>query len=138
MNPYQYYVLPSYLPYQKQFGPNRQQPYPISPTTPYLPRSPYPKVDTKILQGSIKSFRNLMEQGSLLLDRLEDSSLAYQIMNAAQQGKKAQVENLIKSIGLKVPVTTSYNPSGIILTLHSHAPQLTPVNSLTIFIRWGT
>jgi hypothetical protein len=113
-------------------------PYFISPTIQYLPRSPYPKVDTKVLQGSVKSFRFLMEQGSLLLDRLEDSNLAYKIMNAAQQGKKVQVENLIKSIGLKVPVTTSYNPSGIIFTLHSHTPQLTPVNSLTIFMRWGT
>ncbi|MDP4087376.1 MAG: hypothetical protein Q8934_22695 [Bacillota bacterium] len=113
--------------------------YTIFPKIQHLPRSPYPKVDTKVFQNSIKSFRYLMEQGGLLLDQLGDSSFAYKIMDAAQLGKKVQVENLIKSIGLKVPVTTKYNPSGVIFILHSQVPQQTSIDccTLTISMRWG-
>ena len=119
--------------------------YPIYPpqiTFPliqYLPRTPYPKVDTKIFEGSIKSFHFLMEQAILLLDRLGDSTFAYKVMDAAQQGKKAKVESLIKSIGLKVPVTTEYTPSGVIFALHSQANQQTPISccTLTLSIKWG-
>jgi hypothetical protein len=110
------------------------------PTTHYLPRSPYPQVDTKIFEGSVKSLHILIEQANLLLNRLGDAKFAYQIMDTAQQGKKSGVENLIKSIGLKVPVTTKYTPSGIAFTLQSPTTQnsLTGCCALTIFMRWGT
>jgi hypothetical protein len=128
---YGYMIYPIYPPLPPS--------YTVFPIIQHLPRSPYPKVDTKIFQSSVKSFRYLMEQGSLLLDQLGDSRFASKVMEAAQQGKKIQVDNLIKSIGLKVPVTTRYNPTGIIITLHSQAPQ-TLINccTLTISMQWGT
>lgn len=120
------------------FGPIPPPPYAV-PGTPYPSRFAYPPVDVKIFSQSIKSFRLLMKQGSLLLDRLGDTTLARKIMEAAQQGKKAQVEQLIKSIGLKVPVTTQYTPSGVIFTLHSNISPPHPVNccTLTISMKWG-
>jgi hypothetical protein len=128
---YGYMIYPIYPPLPPSYS--------VFPIIQQHPRSPYPKVDTKTFQSSVKSFRYLMEQGSLLLDQLGDSRFAYKVMDAAQQGKKAQVESLIKSSGLKVPVTTKYNPTGIIITLHSQAPQ-TQMNccTLTISMQWGT
>lgn len=105
----------------------------------WYPRLPYPKVDTKIFKNSVKSFRFLMEQGSYLLDRLEDSAFALKMMEAAQIGKKTEVDRLVKSIGLKVPVTVQYTPSGVIFTLYSHAtPQVPSICcNLTISMKWG-
>lgn len=81
-----------------------------------------------------------MEQGSILLDRLEDSNFAYKVMDSAQKGDKARVDKLIESIGLRVPVSTQYTPSGIIFTLYSKATQHTPSSccNLTISMKWGT
>ncbi|MDP4083307.1 MAG: hypothetical protein Q8934_01685 [Bacillota bacterium] len=112
-------------------------------TTFFMPenllRSPYPKVDTKILKSSVKSFRDLMRQGDVLLDHLEDSIFAYKIMDAAQKGNRHQVESLVKSIGLKVPFTVQYNPTSVIFTLYSKATPYTPDSccNLTISMRWG-
>jgi hypothetical protein len=105
-----------------------------------FPRSPYPKVDTKLFEGSVKSFHILMDQANLLLNRLSDARFAYQIMDVAQQGKKANVERLVKSMGLQVPVKTEYTPSGIIFTLYSPATQtaITSCCALIISMKWGT
>jgi hypothetical protein len=128
---YEYMIYPTYPPLPT---------YATFPILQYLPRAPYPKVDTKIFKESVKSYRFLMEQASLLLDRLGDSTFAYMMMDAAQQGKKTKVESLIKSIGLKVPLSTEYTPSGVIFTLHSQANQYTQISccSLTISMKWGS
>lgn len=102
-----------------------------------FPRFTYPAVDTKIFTHSIKSFRPLMEQGSKLLARLSEPSFAQNMMEAAQQGKKAQVEHLVKSIGLTVPVTTHYTPSGVTFTLHSQTDQHIPCCTLSVSLKWG-
>lgn len=115
---------------------------------PYLPGYPnyyymnypqprvYPPVDTKKFASSIKSVRLLMEQGSILLDKLAEASFETKIMMAAQTGNKSEVEKLIKSIGLKVPVTTQYTPTGVKFILQSVAG---PANccSLTVSLMWG-
>jgi hypothetical protein len=125
-------------------------PFPCSPYPPFIPQPgyflsypfprTYPPVDVKIFSHSVKSFRLLMEQGSILLDRLEDNLFAKKIMSAAQQGKKAEVDHLIKSIGLKVPVITKFTPSGVIYELSTHPNQSTPVSccTLTVSMKWGT
>lgn len=101
-------------------------------------RHPYPPVDTKIFSHSVKSFRLLMEQGSILLDRLSNTSFAAKIMTAAQQGNKAQVDRLIHSVGLKVPITTHYTPSGVIFTLTTPASQhAANCCTLTVSMKWG-
>lgn len=77
-----------------------------------------------------------MEQGNILLHRLSNTSFAAKIMKAAQQGKQEEVNQLVKSLGLKVPVTTHYTPSGVIFTLST----TTPFNccTLTYSMKWGT
>jgi hypothetical protein len=102
-----------------------------------LPRV-YPPVDVKIFSQSVKSFRLLMEQGSILLDRLGDAGFAQKMMAAAQQGKKVEVDHLIHSIGLKVPVNTKYTPTGVNFELTTQANQNTPFSccSLTISLKW--
>lgn len=104
-----------------------------------IPRT-YPPVDIKIFSNSVKSFRLLMEQGSILLDRLGDAGFAKKMMTVAQQGKKAEVDQLIKSIGLKVPVITKFTPSGIIFELITQATQQAPMSccTLTVSMKWGT
>ncbi|KLT17937.1 hypothetical protein AA980_10830 [Neobacillus vireti] len=103
-----------------------------------IPRT-YPPVDTKIFASSVKSFRLLMEQGSILLDRLGNLAFAHNMMTAAQQGKNAEVDRMIKSIGLKVPVTTQFSPTGVNFILSTDTGQNQSVNccSLTIAMKWG-
>jgi len=104
-----------------------------------LYRFPYPTVNPKIFAQSIRSFRLLMTQGNRLLDRLSDPGFANRVMEAAQQGKKRQVESLIKSLDLRVPVRTQYNPSGIIFILSSDQSQHSQADccTLTIPLKWG-
>lgn len=112
--------------------------YPAYIVNPSYPRS-YPPVDTKLFISSVKSFRFLMEQGSILLNRLGDSGFDKKIMSAAQQGKHSEVDAMIKSIGLKVPVITSFTPSGITFTLTTQPDQVHPQSccTLTVAMKWG-
>ncbi|WP_435559971.1 hypothetical protein [Neobacillus sp. LXY-4] len=99
----------------------------------------YPPVDTKTFSSSVQKFRILMEQGSILLAKLGEASFETKMMTAAQQGKQAEVEKLIKSIGLRVPVTTQYTPSAIKFTLQT-PPEPNNFNSccsLTVSLKWG-
>ena len=126
-----------YYPYQ----------YPIHPPMPVyppqrmfqpVPRS-YPPVNIKIFEGSVKSFRLLMDQGSILLDRLGDQEFAGKMMSAAQQGKKAEVDQLINTIGLKVPVATRFTPTGINFQLIAQTDpnKLISCCTLTVHLKWG-
>jgi hypothetical protein len=102
-------------------------------------RFAYPAIDTKIFSKSVKAFSPLMYQGSKLLSHLNNPSFAHKLMDAAQHGRKAQVEALVKSIGLTVPVTTHFSPTGIVFTLHSRE-TLDPFEnccSLSFAIKWG-
>ena len=99
----------------------------------------YPPVDTKIFSSSVRNFRLLMQQGSILLDKLAEASFETKMMTAAQQGKQAEVEKLIRSIGLKVPVTTHYTPTGInfILSTPPSSGGIGSCCSLTVSMKWG-
>jgi hypothetical protein len=111
----------------------------IYPTTQAHFRFAYPAVDTKIFAKSLKTFTSLMHQGNRLLSHLSNPSFARRLMDAAQQGKQARVEALVKSIGITVPVTTNFSPSGIVFTLHSRETPNPLENccSLSFAIRWG-
>jgi hypothetical protein len=126
-----------YYPYQ----------YPIHPPMPVypphmmyhpVPRS-YPPVDIKIFEESVKTFRLLMAQGSILLDRLGDHNFARKMMSAAQQGKKAEVDQLIRSIGLKVPVDTKFTPSGVNFEFIAQPDPNKPTSccTLSVHMKWG-
>lgn len=113
-------------------------PFPAIIMTNSHERFSYPAVNTEIFLQSIKSFRLLMQQGNRLLDRLIDGNFSKRIMAAAQRGDKKQVDMLIKSIGLSVPITTQYTPSGVIFTLYSPLGD-SHVNccTLTMSLKWG-
>ncbi|MFP7298904.1 hypothetical protein [Neobacillus niacini] len=123
---------------------NPYQPYPQPPAYPsYYVYPPvtrqYPQVDVNVFTKSIKSYRLLMAQGSILLDRLGDEDFDVQLMSAAQQGNKAEVDRLMKTIGLKVPVETKYTPSGVTFELITHPEPGSPMSccSLTVHLKWG-
>lgn len=99
----------------------------------------YPPVDVKIFSKSVASFRLLMEQGSILLDRLADVGFARKMMSAAQQGKQVEVDQLIHSIGLKVPVHTKYTPSGVQFELSTNPEtgSLFSCCTLSVSLKWG-
>ena len=124
--PYHYPIYPPFPVYPPQF------------VVQTFPRS-YPPVDVKIFEKSVKSFGLLMEQGSILLDRLGDSDFARKMMTAAQQGKTANVDHLINSIGLKVPVTTKFTPTGIDFELFTQPNPNMPGSccTLKVFMKWG-
>lgn len=109
------------------------------PHSPYPVFRSYPPVDTKTFSTSVKNFRLLMEQGSILLDKLAEASFETKMMTAAQQGKQVEVDQLIKSIGLTVPVTTNYTPSGIkfILTTPVTPGSFESCCSLVVSMKWG-
>lgn len=122
-------------------------PYPPPPQPPaypgyYLypvPVRQYPQVDVKVFTQSIKSYRFLMDQGSILLDRLGDSDFDVKLMTAAQQGNKPEVDKIIKSVGLKVPVITKYTPTSVTFELTSHQDPSNPIGccTLSINMKWG-
>lgn len=114
-------------------------PFPAFMTTDSLNRFSYPAVNTEIFLQSVKSFRLLMQQGNRLLDLLSDAAFSQRVMEAAQQGKKSQVEMLVKSIGLSVPITTQFTPSGVIFTLYSPASYAHQGQccTLTMSMKWG-
>ncbi len=114
-------------------------PYPAYAINYQLARM-YPPVDIKTFEGSVKTFRLLMEQGSILLDRLGNLDFSKKLMSAAQQGKHAEVDSLIKSIGLRVSVVTKFTPTGVNFTLMTPGTQSQPVNccTLTVALKWGT
>jgi hypothetical protein len=126
-----------YNPFQHPSIPPIQV-YPTITIKAPLPRT-YPPVDINIFEMSVKTFRQLMAQGSILLDRLGDAQFARRVMSAAQQGKHAEVDQLINSIGLKVHVLTRFTPTGVIFTLATHPAQLQSINccTLTIAMKWG-
>lgn len=113
--------------------------FPVLPMNYQIPRT-YPSVNTQIFSQSIKSFRLLMAQGSILLDRLSNVQFARQLMTAAQKGNQGEVDRLIKSLGLKVPVITKYTPSGVNFELVTPTSPNNPTNccTLTINMKWGS
>jgi hypothetical protein len=80
-----------------------------------------------------------MEQGSILLDRLGDVDFAHKMMESAQQGKKVEVDHLLKTMGLQVPVEARYTPSGVTFELKSPSTQNNPANccTLSVHMKWG-
>jgi hypothetical protein len=101
-------------------------------------RSQYSPVDITLFSGSLHTFQTLMEQGSILLDRLRVPAFANKLMELAQQGKQREVDQLIQTIGLKVSVKAKYTPSEVIFILKPQPLANVPeCCTLTFAIRWG-
>ncbi|MEC1526157.1 hypothetical protein P9D43_29650 [Neobacillus niacini] len=121
-----------HYPYPQQAAyPGYHYHYPIS--------RQYPQVDVNVFTKSIKSYRLLMAQGSVLLDRLGDAGFDVKLMTAAQQGNQAEVDRLIKTIGLKVPVKTRYTPTGVTFELTTQPAPGSYMHccTLTVQLKWG-
>ncbi|WHY78544.1 hypothetical protein QNH20_05210 [Neobacillus sp. WH10] len=125
-NPYHYPVI------------HQMPPYPANMVNYPIPRT-YPAVDPKIFEGSVKSFHQLMAQASMLLNRLGNVAFSRKLMSAAQQGKQAEVDKMIKSIGLRVPVATKFNPTDVHFILTTPPTPYNPINccTLTVGLKWS-
>jgi hypothetical protein len=124
---YPLYYVPAYLQnYSIVDGPN------------FLKMRQYPPVDTETFSQSAKTFKTLLVQGGILIDRFADKDFSYQVMDAAQKGEHTKVDRLIQSVdGLTVPVKIHYTPSGIQIDI-STPPESEEANccTLTITLKW--
>lgn len=96
----------------------------------------YPPVDISTLSHSVKAFQKITIESSKILKKLGEPEFARRLMTAAQIGNQKEVDRLIKSIGNGTPITTTFTPSGLLLTIHAQA-QGTECCTLTMFLKWG-
>ncbi|MEW9673460.1 hypothetical protein [Ammoniphilus sp. 3BR4] len=95
----------------------------------------YPPVDTATFHHSVVAFQKIANESATILSKLAQSPFAHQLMSAAQAGNQREVDRLIKSIGTATPVTTSYTPDGVLLTIHADT-QGSQCCRLTMYLRW--
>lgn len=116
-----YYYPVYYIPYYYQ---------------PYLPPRQYPPVDPTQFFESAGEMRSLMQDASLVLNRMADSmEFTEKVMNAAQESKMDEVEQLIKSTGISSEVEISFNPDAIRLEFIAMTDGVECCR-LLITIRW--
>jgi hypothetical protein len=77
-----------------------------------------------------------MVDADLLLSKLSDPAFANQLMSAAQEGHKEEVERLIKSVGSQSAIITQYTPSGVQFTIDPNGEE-TPCCTLSMTLKWG-
>lgn len=88
-------------------------------------RQQYPEVDPTIFHQSAESFLSLMDDGKTLLTKLSESqSFAAEVMDAAQQGDKEKVKQLMESTGIQGAITTQFNPDSLTVTLYSDDEEI--------------
>ncbi|WP_428909879.1 hypothetical protein [Niallia sp. Krafla_26] len=101
----------------------------------YIPRQ-FPPVDIDQLEKSIQRFQELIQQASLLINRLANSKeFARDLMSAAQESNKQRVNQLIRSTGVSIKINTSFTPTGIRIEL-SNSKFEGDCCQLLIALRW--
>jgi len=102
-------------------------------------RQEYPPVDTSILTQSVEQYRILIQQSELLLDNLASQEFARILMEHAQTGNQAAVDQLISSVdGLFLSIHSSYTPTGVTFNLQSPAVnEGANCCTLAITLTWG-
>ncbi|MCL1697221.1 hypothetical protein [Lysinibacillus sp. BPa_S21] len=111
-NPYPYFVYPNYYPtWVMANQPTTQHSrYLAMPTN----RSPFPPINTNKLKTSAKRIKTIMQQAQLLTDKIDESEqFAHDLIDAAQQSNKTEVEKLIASTGITIKFETTYTPDGL-------------------------
>ncbi|CAM5223391.1 hypothetical protein UACE39S_00647 [Ureibacillus acetophenoni] len=112
--------------------PNRQRQQNQGSNTHYQ----YPPVDETLISQSANETRKLMADASLVLERFASSKdFDRRLMELAQQSRQAEVEQLIKSIGVKSDVKVKFNPDGLSLEFSSKLAH-TKCCQLEINLRW--
>ncbi|RBW68957.1 hypothetical protein [Bacillus taeanensis] len=96
----------------------------------------YPQIDSMALMQSAKSYKNLLQEANLLIDKLSSSTdFNNKLMYAAQHSNIKEVERLITSIGITSNLKVSYNPDGLHLEIYSKIEHVTCCK-LIMAIRW--
>ncbi|MGE7997771.1 hypothetical protein ACQKOF_03690 [Lysinibacillus sp. NPDC093190] len=133
-NPYPYFVYPNYYPAWAMANqpttqlPSRHLAMPTNPTN----RSPFPPVNTNRLKTSAKRIKAIMQQAQLLTDKIDESEqFAHDLMNAAQQSNKTEVEKLIALTGITLKFETNYTPDGFHITFTDKS-----CCKLTLILNW--
>lgn len=130
--PYPIYCFPENRFYYQQPTYYYNQPQPYNP----YERQQYPEVDATLFHQSAGVFKKLMNEATIILNKLSESEeFAYKVMDAAQQNKTKKVEKLIKSTGVPGDVEISYNPDGINIIMVSKVED-TDCCKLEMAIRW--
>ncbi|MGP4108939.1 hypothetical protein [Virgibacillus sp. L01] len=110
---------------------------PYYPNATYWPdRQQYPPVDANLLYKSANETKKLMDDASIVLNKLAESQeFDAKLMNAAQTSNTAKVEQLIHSTGITSDVDIHYNPDGLRLEFISQVAD-TDCCKLRIALRW--
>lgn len=134
-----YYPLLSYPVYVLPAHPSVYSPaYRYQQPPQYTPpeRRQYPEVDPTLFHQSAGSFKLLMEDADIILNKLTESKeFARKIMSNAQQNETDKVKNLIQSTGVKETVHVHYNPDAITFELVSKVEQ-SDCCKLVMTLRW--
>ena len=110
-----------------------QQPY-YQPVY-WQPRQMQP-VDSSVLYQSANQPKKLMKDASMVLDKLAQSKeFDTKLMAEAQASHSAEVEKLIRSIGVTSDVAVRYTPDGLRIQFSS-AIDGYDCCKLTISLRW--
>lgn len=99
-------------------------------------RPAYPPVNVQVFTKSVASFRKLMKDAELFMNKVSTSnSFAHDVMDAAQKGDKAKVQSLVSSTGITEKVDVQYNPDQLRISLTPKSEQV-ECCKLTFAIRW--
>jgi hypothetical protein len=83
-----------------------------------IPQSPFPSINTQMLNTSAKKFQELTKQANLLAGKIVNSKeFAHELMEAAQLSNTRKVEELIISTGITLKIKTYFSPTGIRIEL---------------------
>ncbi|MCM3004415.1 hypothetical protein [Priestia koreensis] len=106
---------------------------------PYAQRSPapsYPPVNTQQFQLSTQHQLELLQDASLLVNKLiKAPALLKQIKEAAQESKIATVKALLEKTGVKSHLDVVYNPDSIRILLSNKDPKI-DYGHLAMAIQW--
>ncbi|MCZ2258135.1 hypothetical protein [Sporosarcina sp. G11-34] len=109
---------------------------PVNPNSAVKPQSPFPPINTTILNSSAQQFQELMKQANLLLDKIINSKeFAHELMDSAQLSNTKKVDELILSTGITLHVKTDFTPTGIRIKIDNFN-QENSCCDLTIELHW--
>lgn len=92
----------------------------LQPQTAISPPSPFPSINTQVLNTSAQRFQELLKQADLLASKIVSSKeFAHELMEAAQLSNTKKVEELITSTGITLKIKTYFSPTGIRVELYS-------------------
>ncbi len=78
----------------------------------------------------------MRDASTLLVNMAESKKFSYELMSAAQQSKKREVERMIKSTGISQIPSVSYTPDGLSLHFESDKEENMKCCDLTLKLRW--